>query len=242
MEEHVMTSNDFMELMAKEESLNSELKDYVEDGVLGPMIKHPLVYHRIFDPNRNALINKHFEYKKQMLAEALEKKKWGTFIFLHERPYRMSALMEAHNIHGLDGVKFRKYAGEVWVDSENIWQYLPLWRMVWRSIGTEHRADYMDEDEIKKIEELSEEIPVWRGTHYKKAIKGLSWTLNKKRAEFFAHQLMMKDRKAILVEGTVKKSDVYALFLRRNEDEIVAEKVKIKSVAELSMAERRSAV
>ena len=109
--------------MYQEAELNPELKPYyiVQNGI--PMIKHPLVFSIFHTDIQNYIINKQFEWKKKEVKEALRKGKWGSFIFLHERPYRLKAFASiAHKIK--DSKVYWDILGDIWVDSENIWQNL----------------------------------------------------------------------------------------------------------------------
>jgi hypothetical protein len=68
-------------------------------------------------------------------------------------------------------------------------------------------------------------IKIWRGVQGKKSMKDPFWTVDRSRAEWFATRFTSK---RILAEGIVKKEDVYALFLRRDGTEIVADNVCIQ--------------
>jgi hypothetical protein len=88
----------------------------------------------------------------------------------------------------------------------------------------------MDERELARLEVLPDTVRVWRGTDRKMAIKGLSWTLDKERAIWFANRF---HRQGYLVHGVVDKADIRAVFLCRNEDEVVSDKVRIERVEAL---------
>jgi hypothetical protein len=58
----------------------------------------------------------------------------------------------------------------------------------------------------------------------------LSWTTDKEKAEWFARRFAIATQ-PLLVRGTVAKKDVMAVFLGREESEVVSENVKIEKVA-----------
>jgi len=65
---------------------------------------------------------------------------------------------------------------------------------------------------------------VWRGVG-ERGRPGLSWTLNRNKAMWFAYRAM--GNKPRLLHGKALRRNVHALLLGRNEDEIVAEKVRV---------------
>jgi hypothetical protein len=63
-------------------------------------------------------------------------------------------------------------------------------------------------------------LAVYRGLHTKRGtLRGLSWTLDCERAEWFANR--WAKRRPYLVQAEVCKSDVRAHFLARGEAEII---------------------
>ena len=78
----------------------------------------------------------------------------------------------------------------------------------------------MEQEERKALAALPDRLTIYRGVHIKKGtLRGLSWTLDRERAEWFANR--WAKRRPYLVEAEVLKSDVRAYFLDRNEAEII---------------------
>jgi hypothetical protein len=77
-------------------------------------------------------------------------------------------------------------------------------------------------------------IQVWRGTAYERSIRGISWTTDRGRAEWFARRLGR--RIPLVAVGTVARKDVMAVFLGREESEIISLRVKIEKVTPLGTA------
>ena len=78
----------------------------------------------------------------------------------------------------------------------------------------------MHEEERNAFTALPDRLTIYRGLHIKKStLRGLLWTLDRQRAEWFANR--RAKRRPYLVEAEVLKSDVRAHFLDRGEAEIV---------------------
>jgi hypothetical protein len=82
-------------IKATGEPLHSDLLPYLEDGVLGKQLRHPLVYQVPLWANGHA--NAYYLQKKKAVAEALENKNYNSYVYLHERPYRLQAFSEIAN-------------------------------------------------------------------------------------------------------------------------------------------------
>jgi hypothetical protein len=125
----VTTKAQLEELMARQEELDPELEPWlVHDGPFGTCLKHPLVFSIIHAPPMNAFVNAQLKQKQRRLREARAEEKWETFVWLHERPYRLDAF--THVSWHLDGPDYWKLLGRVWTDTENSWQNWATWREV----------------------------------------------------------------------------------------------------------------
>jgi hypothetical protein len=222
---------DLMQLIMSEEPLHPDLVPYYQETEdIGSVLRHPLVYEIM--GVRPGLANKKYEYKKKAIAKAIAEKDWYTYVFLHERPWRADALLTVRDRFGKDIEHQRWWSlvGAVWVDSENIWQNLDEWDDI---LNTErpHRIFMMNDEELAKYHELPEMLTVYRGSIAGLNENGLSWTLNKKAAKFFARRFVKAhERDGVIDTGEVGKVAVVAYFDGRGEDEIVvehAESVKI---------------
>lgn len=211
-----MLPSDF-EDMFREEELSSELVPYIMEGSFGPYINHPLVQSIPHSPVMNRRANLMLAHKKEALEEALATGKWNSVVFLHERPFRLNALLE-HVPSDIPPSEYWPIVSSVWTDSENIWQNVDVWMDLWSS--DHHRHDLvMDEDEMEVFDNLPEIVNVYRGTQRGLPL-GLSWTTDHERAEWFANRYGQDN--ALVVEGKVNKAYVLAYFLGRGEQEIVA--------------------
>ena len=80
----------------------------------------------------------------------------------------------------------------------------------------------MDEEERGLFQSLDDVVTVYRGvTSYNaQNVKALSWTLNREVAEWFAHRF---GQNGTVYEAQVKKENIYAVFLGRNEEEVIVD-------------------
>lgn len=225
--------------------LHKDLQDHlVPSTIYGPdavILHHPLVVETFplntMPPDMIELINKRYTLRAATKAQALLSKNWGSFVFMHERPYRIEALIEAQGSGLCDDPKTHwSLVGDVWTDSENICQFMDEWKEIW-DCGVEKRHLVMSADERKALKAMPTFIDVWRGVGFKSSVNGMSWTVDRGKAIWFANRYSAdKNRTPMLVSGRVQKSDVIAHFMGRNESEIVVnpDDVEILDIQTLS--------
>jgi hypothetical protein len=212
------------------ETLHTDLVPHAFNG----MVHHPLV---IASLTRDASsINRTYREKLDSVRKAEADGDWSTYVFLHERPYRLDALLSATK-RGLKKKppEFWALVGHVWQDSENVHHNLSKWKRLWDT-AIEGRKACMSAEDIRIFDSLPEQTGVWRGTNYKRSVNGLSWTLDPEKAVWFAQRLCSKSRVPLIAKGLAKKGDVLAYFGGRNEREIISTRVSIISIIEMSRA------
>lgn len=79
----------------------------------------------------------------------------------------------------------------------------------------------MTEDDYAVYESLEDEFTVYRGVAVGRNPKGLSWTKNLEKAEWFANRFNNGDKVGYVQAATARKENVLAYFNTRGEDEIV---------------------
>lgn len=209
-------SESFDTLLNKKEDLNPDLKPYLCNTGNFPMLRHPLVYSVPYSPMMNALINKQYTGKKKKVAEYLIDENYNSYIFFHERPYRFSAFLEiAFKIK--DDKEYWELAQAIWVDSENIWQNKQGWLIIFQS-HIETKEYFMSEGDKKTFNALPDKITIYRGYQKGKNKKGLSYTLDKEKAAWFAKRF---HKDGLMLEKEVRKEDVFAYTNERGENEII---------------------
>ena len=92
-------------------------------------------------------INQTYRNKLQGVKKAETDADWGLYVDLHERPYRLCALLSATK-KGLKDKpsEFWELVGNVWRDSENIHHSLSKWRGLWGTPIGGRRACMSAED------------------------------------------------------------------------------------------------
>ena len=127
---------------------------------------------------------------------------------------------------------FDTYLGYSWVFSENPNQDanvdIPTLIKWFKSANPKH---LMDKEEYEYYCELPNVIEVYRGVAVGRAKEdGLSWTCNRKTAEWFANRFNYSDNKGYIIKGVIDKADVFAYFNGRNEDEICCNSSKVRDI------------
>lgn len=217
---------DIEKLLRTQEELDPALALYIDrDGLFGPSIKHPLVFSIFHNPAMNAYVNAQFKQKKKALKRAENKCDWRTYVWLHERPYRIDAFLDVS--WRLDGPRYWELLGRVWSDTENSWQNMSEWREA-LTADPEGREMMSDED-VRCVFDLTPEkgglLPmtrIYRGYRFDDALQGYSWTLDKARARWFAGRLRQDDHPSPkIASGFVAREHVIAYLTGRDEQEIV---------------------
>jgi hypothetical protein len=212
------------DILQKQEPLVEELKTYLSTQHKMRVLKHPLVYGVPYFKEMNALYNEQLKHKKARIVEARTTKNWISYIMLHERPYRINALTEIQSEIEKDQ-QYWELLRDVLMDSENLWQFRGWIRsLLSMREGRHHLMTFEEQDFLSK---LDEKVVVYRGCCPKNR-RGLSWTLDQQKAEWFAKRFNTKN--PTLLIGECKKNDIIAYFEGRNESEIIIypEKVKVK--------------
>jgi ADP-ribose pyrophosphatase YjhB (NUDIX family)/predicted ABC-type ATPase/transposase len=200
------------------EPLDKDLESFVEfNNEIGmPIVRHPLVMW--IGPMMPGMINQQYRQKLEAVGEARKSKNWSSYIYLHERPYRLDAFMDVKD--EMDDKDYWSLLSDIWVDSENIWQNKDLWKSALSS-KRPGKSNMMKKDELDELDSLPDKIKIYRGYIKGKNQNGLSWTTDKAKATWFSGRLARGNEKPLVAEATVNKKDVVAYFTRRGESEVV---------------------
>jgi len=209
------TLKEYAKIMSSTEELHPDLKPYFEaDGAMGfPMLRHPLVYQVPFWSN--GMANEQYKIKSNQIAQALKDEDYEKFVWLHERPYRLEAFIDIQ--YSLSDNGYWKLLGQIWTDTENGWANIKQWRELFSSERPK-RGWLMDWDEQLAYESLADTVTVYRGCQSGLNEDGISWTLKRDKAEWFATRF---SEDGIVLEKEVSKQDIVAVFTGRNEFEAV---------------------
>jgi hypothetical protein len=201
------------------EPLHSDLLPYFERSTgEWEMLRHPLVYQVPFRSNGSA--NAQYAQKLKAVKEALGSWNYSQYVFLHERPYRVEAFKKIEKQLGI--VNYWQLLTQVWIDTENQYAYLKDWKKL-LSADRGDRNDMMNDEDKESLRLLPEEVTIYRGCQEGLNENGLSWTLDKSKAEFFANRF---GKKGIILERKIPKSEIVALLTVRGETEVIWEEKK----------------
>lgn len=196
------------------EELHPDLVPYFEpDGAIGAQLRHPLVYQVPFF--NNGLANISYKHKQNALLKAIAEKNFSEVIYLHERPYRLDAFSNIAD--DLLDTQYWRLLSEIWIDTENQWQNLGKWKELLSS-DRSSRHYLMDEDEDNLLRSLPEKVTIYRGCLKGINETGLSWTLDKSKAKFFAKRF---SKDGIILEKKISKKDIVAVLTGRGESEVI---------------------
>jgi len=204
-------------IKATGEPLHPDLLPYVEDGVLGKQLRHPLVYQVPMWANGYA--NAYYLQKKEAVKKALAEKNYNSYVYLHERPYRLEAFVKIAN--KLTDTKYWTLLGSIWTDTENQWQNHEVWKKLLSSKRS-NRHYLSGEAGDNLLRSLPEEVTIYRGCQPGLNENGLSWTLDKGKAKFFANRF---GEEGIILEKKISKASIIAVLLNRGEFEVIYEGV-----------------
>lgn len=210
-------------------ALHPDLADYVvPSGPIGPMLHHPLIIELFLFPETIPLVNKQYEAKKNASELAFEDREYRQYLLYHERPYRLSALEDVID-EGISSKEYWHLVAWVFSDCENVFQNQDAWIDLW-SADVSDREAAMDPVEAAVFQGLPDVVTVFRGVTHPDAERGLSWTLSKTKARWFARRHAQADSVKVVIEGTAPKSAIWSYQNGRGEQEVVLDPDQVQIV------------
>lgn len=218
---------DELSKMFEPEELCAELASYIEDGRWGKMIRHPLVYCMMYHPIENRRLNEMLRLKRKHIAKLKQQREYSPVVWFYERPWRLQAFTDIAEY--LSDTRYWSLLGDLWTDSENIWQSYTLWHDALHC-GRPRQWAIMrkaDRDKWRKLRRTKHPLLIYRGYATDgatdEAHMGMSWTLNRVRADWFARRFAGQEGRehAMTALGIVDPEKVIAYFGARNEEEVV---------------------
>ena len=234
-----MEITSLQELLARKEPLDPELKRYIRRmGMGGLMVNHPLVQSMFYNKMENALLNAQLKYKKEALSDAYEKKDYYKYLFLHERPYRFNAFMDLifrlrRDKEELEDKLYFELLGDIWIDSENLWQMEPLFSLLFeppnRDLSTcIYMMDEHDRHLLDPSNAPSNGWVLYRGYCRPRRKLGWSWTTSPKKAIWFAKRLAHDKQIPRVAIAHCDHKDVIAFMNGRGESEAIVDPMNIR--------------
>lgn len=244
---------DHQDLLAmRDEPLDPELENYFEEagGQTGwAMVRHPLVYDVPYS-GIPGLLNRRLAVKKEATARALASGDLNQYVWLHERAWRLNALVSA--LVGGDATldldqllawgqvktiwqhrpRTRGLFLDVWSDSENTDSNAAVWSHLFDPNHPKRKPGeiLLDGRGAREILDLLPvRFPVWRGISSPEYVEDApgrvrSWTLDRERAEFFAQRWSgnrVSGNSGRVISKQVTRDDIIAIIADRGEMEVV---------------------
>lgn len=197
--------------------LHKDLQPFVGKSVLGAgkSLHHPLVIQPLLEGPLIDHTNKLYLQKLEQLAQAINTKKYDQYIWLHERPYRIEAFMRIEK--NLKDPEYWRLLGQVYIDSENIHEFKDEWIKLLSSRRMGSQAIMRPED-FSIYTALGNTIKIYRGFRHISFKKGISWTLSKEKAQWFASRFGGTGK---VTSKVVRKFDILGYLDGRGEQEIL---------------------
>lgn len=190
-------------------------------GILG----HPYLSTVYMDEGKLIRVTKkNYDEVLKKIDEHIDKITTVYGIFLSMKtPYQMQFLMFAKSY--LSEEDYNEMLKDVWMMTERPEQHRR--RDLVDLFKISDKKLLMSADELKKFNELPENIKVYRGVSSRKPLKWLSWTLDEDKAEWFARRFGKGGK---LVEASIPKQHAFAYFSGRGEEEIVLNPARLRKV------------
>lgn len=214
-----------MKLLEKEEELLPELEPYRHTMYSITGFTHPLFRGMIAKEGCFAYINWQYRQVTKHLEKLRKEKKYLAAILMYDLPSLLDGFIT--EIEGADDKTFWTCLAAVWTNGEAPWANRKLFLQLFNA-PRPHREYLMDADERKTFKKLPDELTIFRGFGGDRG-KGLSWTLDREKAVWFAKRFhAVHGRPGRIIEGVCNKVDVIAHFTSRKESEIVIDPEKVR--------------
>jgi len=146
------------------------------------------------------------------------------------KPYQLAFLK--HAMPHLSRTDFSEYLADAWVLCEEPNRDPNFTKR--QLLGLFQKADpraLMSEEEYQQFQALEDPVTIYRGvTPYNaESAKSLSWTLDRKTAEWFANRF---GENGTVYRAQINKAHIYALFTGRNEAEVIVDPKHLMNMTE----------
>lgn len=193
------------------------------------IIRHPFTSSGIVglkEPEGNMRIGNIMENKedleqwRKVMSEIIDECETATEIYcMIEKPYIFGFFKYAAPY--LSKEDYSTILADAWIRSEqpNHDPNLPQSRLLAMFRAADPKL-LMDEQERNRLDELEDTVTVYRGVRSARSdgISAMSWTLDKDTAVWFANRY---GRQGKVYEAKIEKKHIQALFLGRNESEVI---------------------
>jgi hypothetical protein len=144
-------------------------------------------------------------------------------LLLLDRPYRWGVLITLLEEFEDCAVIFWPLLMHWWVDGESNCNRgaVPLIKRAIEWEGGRLPHDFMWPEDKSFFDALPATVTIYRGIQRPGRHIGISWTTDRKKAEWFAQRFAFGEKKPVLLTGRVRKLKIIACFTGRNESEVL---------------------
>ena len=192
------------------------------------IIDHPIFENpHVLIPNGemyNLLEEKDLRTVRGIYTDLINKSSVMEVYLLIRPPYKLAFVKYAKEY--LSGKDFAELLADAWTMAENPNDDINV--SLSEAVELFKAADkkyLMDKTEYAFYKKLPEVVTAYRGVGVGRNPKGLSWTLDYDKAEWFANRW---GKKGYIQKAEVKKEYILAYFASRNEEEIVCETERLE--------------
>jgi len=166
---------------------------------------------------------------RDYLGKKIDEAKSAYEIFLMlNKTYALTFIKYAKD--GLSAAEFSEILADAWIKAEAPNMDVNVSKMELVELFSQaDKKSLMTEAEQKRFADLTETVTVYRGvTSYNaKNVRALSWTLDRSKAELFAHRFSEDGN---VYQAQINKADILAIFTSRNESEVVLNPRKLQQL------------
>lgn len=207
--------------------------DVVPVNINSIVIQHPYISSTFGTNLKGELVDlrdkNNFLEMRQRIFDMINKYDLYANYFLVNSPWKLTWLKFTKDY--ISNKEFSELLADAWVTQENPNDDKNVSRRT--AISWFKHADkksLMTEKDFEIYKSLPDKIKVYRGVSVGRVELGLSWTANKKKAQWFQHRFdeVHGSKKGYLLEAIIDKKDILAYFNTRGEDEIVVNVYAIK--------------
>ena len=155
---------------------------------------------------------------RKLGAERLCAGDYEGYVYLFPHENRLNPFLDVET--KLSDSEYWRLLADVWTGGEVTYRNRYLWLRLFEKDRPCRDVLFSDEDKAA-FAKLPAEFAVHRGYRKRFGKWGLSWTLSKETAIFFATKYFRRSGEGMLLTGHARKEDVLALFTERDEQEIV---------------------
>jgi hypothetical protein len=208
------------------EPLHPDLKKCVKrNSVFGRILHHPLVVQVPYIEPLNKHLNAMYLHKQERIKVLDQTERGAESIWFYERPYRLQAFMERDL--KFDDETYWSSLAAVWCDAEGPSVNTDYWLSLMTSERPGRKEWGWDDEGRQAMAELPDDGPItiYRGTGIPERKTGMSWTLFRERAEWFAYRF--SPTKPIIYTATVLPEGILLALGGRGEAEVVVDPYRL---------------